>query len=138
MLSQNGLNYICENFGDVNLCCVRTGLSWYYTLTGIDYPETGGTAQIVSRLASGLIDSLTMTSPARGTFTQAELNTANNGSVTIEDAHLIAEHDDVGPLEQWCFGAEPPPSEIPWVPIIAGLAIAAATVGVVVWKVKKK
>ena len=134
-LSQNGLNYICENFGDVNFCCVRTGLSWYYTLAGTDYPENGGTAQIVARLASGLIDSLTMTNPPRGTFTQADLNTANSGPVTLEDARLVAEHDDTS-ADQWCYGAEPPP-EIPWVPIIAGLAIATV-VGVVVWKVKKK
>jgi len=135
-LSQNGLNYICENFGDVNLCCVRTGLSWYYTLAGTDYPETGGTAQIVARLASGLIESLTMTSPSRGMFTQVDLNTANNGSVTLEDARLVAEHDDTS-AKQWCYGAEPPPDGIPWVPIIAGLAIAATAAGVVIWQVKK-
>ena len=118
-LSQNGLNYICQNFGDASLCCVRTGLSWYYTLEGTDYPENGGTAQVVSRLASGLIESLTMTSPARGMFTQAELNAANSGPVTLEDAKLVAEHDDTS-ADQWCYGAPPPPSSPPiWKPIVA-------------------
>ena len=137
-LSQNGLNYICENFGDVNLCCVRTGLSWYYTLAGTDYPETGGTAQIVARLASGLIESLTMTSPSRGMFTQVDLNTANNGSVTLEDARLVAEHNDTS-ADQWCVGDEPPPQKpIPWA-LVAAAGIAIATVaGVVIWQVKKK
>ncbi|GAI02552.1 unnamed protein product, partial [marine sediment metagenome] len=79
------------------------GLSWYFTLEGTDYPETGGTAQIVARLASGLIDSLTMTDPARGTFTQAELNTANGDPVTLQDAKLVAEHDDTS-ADQWCYG----------------------------------
>ena len=132
-LSQNGLNYICENFGDLNLCCVRTGLSWYYTLEETDYPETGGTAQIVARLASGLIESLTMTNPPRGTFTQAELNTANSGPVTLEDAQLIAEHDDTSG-DQWCFG-DIPPSQIPWGLILASIGLAAVA-GVIVWKVK--
>ena len=133
-LSQNGLNYICENFGDVNLCCVRDGLSWYYTVDGTDYPETGGTAQVVARLASGLIESLTMTNPARGTFTQTELNTANSSPVTLEDAKLVAEHDDTS-ADQWCYGASPP--SMPWALILAGIGIAAVA-GVVVWKVTKK
>ena len=132
-LSQNGLNYICENFGDLNLCCVRTGLSWYYTVGGTDYPETGGTAQIVSRLASGLVDSLTMTNP-RGTFTQAELNTANSSPVTLEDARLIAEHDDTS-ADQWCYG-DVPPTGIPWALILASIGLATVA-GVIVWKVKK-
>jgi len=105
-LSQNGINYICQNFGDTNLCCVRTGLSWYYTAGGTNYNETGGTAQIVSRLASGLIDSLTMTNPARGTFTQAQLNTANGSTVTLPDAQAVAQHDQSP--NQWCYGAPPP------------------------------
>jgi len=101
-LSPLGINYICKNFGDTALCCVRTGLSWYYTLAGTDYPETGGTAQIVSRLASGLIDSLTMTSPVRGAFTKAQLDEANAGPVTLQDAKEITYHDE--PTEvQWCF-----------------------------------
>jgi len=120
----------------VNRCCVRTGLAWYYTLGGTDYPETGGTAQIVARLASGLIDSLTMTNPARGTFIQAELNEANGGPVTLEDAQLVAQHDDTS-ADQWCYGAEPP-SGIPLVPIIAAGIAIAAVVGVVIWKVKKR
>ena len=101
-LSLLGIQYICKNFGDVSFCCVRTGLSWYYTLAGTNYQETGGTAQIVSRLASGLIDSLTMTSPARGAFTKAELDAANAGPVTLQDAKEITDHDEQTEV-QWCF-----------------------------------
>lgn len=101
-LSPLGKQYICKNFGDVSLCCVRTGLSWYYTVGGTDYAETGGTAQIVSRLASGLIDSLTMTSPARGAFTKAELDAANAAPVTLQDAKEITDHDELTEV-QWCF-----------------------------------
>ena len=102
MITDLGKQYICLNFGDANFCCINTGLSWYYSLGGSNYNESGGTAQIVSRLASGLIDSLTMTNPARGTFTQAELNNVNGQAVTLQDAQIITQHDT--PAEdQWCF-----------------------------------
>jgi len=101
-LTQNGIDYICQNFGDDNYCCVKSGLSWYYTVGGVDYPETGATAQIVSRLASGLIDSLTMTNPARGTFIQTDLNTANGGTVSLIDAKAITYHDESFE-DQWCL-----------------------------------
>ena len=101
-LTQAGIDYVCQNFGDTNLCCVASGLSWFYTREGTDYPETGGTAQIVSRLASGLVDSLTMTTPARGTFTKSDLDAANTESVTLTDAQEITNHDE--PTEdQWCY-----------------------------------
>ena len=100
--SINGKQYVCWNFGNASHCCVNTGLSWYYTAGGTNYNETGATAQIVSRLASGLIDSLTMTNPARGTFTQEELNTANGSSVTLPDAQTVAQHDQSP--DQWCYG----------------------------------
>jgi len=101
-LTVMGKQYICENFGDASFCCATSGLSWLYTVGGMDYNETGGTAQAVSRLASGLIDSLTMTSPARGTFTQAMLNAANEQSVTLSDCQEITLHDEPSE-DQWCF-----------------------------------
>lgn len=107
MLTENGINYICQSFGDVNFCCVKDGLSWFYTVGGLPYTEVGGTAQIVSRLASGLITDLTMTSPNRGTFTKDELDFANGAPVTLQDAQQIANHDE--PAEgQYCYGVEPP------------------------------
>jgi hypothetical protein len=162
-LSQNGIDYICQNFGDTNLCCVRTGQGWYYTASGQNYNETGGTAQIVSRLASGLITSLTMTNPARGTFTQAQLNTANGSAVTLPDAQTVAQHDQSP--NQWCYGGgatcsdytsqadceaascywctnhcqSPPcgyPTPINWL-LIGGLIAAGALVGIVLIVRKK-
>ena len=123
-LSNTGINYICQNFGDTNQCCVRTGLSWRYIAEGATHSESGGTAQIVSRLASGLIDSLTMTSPARGTFTKADLDAANNSVVTLQDAQEITYHDEPSE-DQWCYGTPPPPPPaVPWAVIVAGLGIA--------------
>jgi len=99
--SELGKNFISANFG-ASQCCVASGLSWYYTVSGVDYAETGGTAQAISRLASGLVNSLTMTSPATGTFTQADLNTANGSTVTLADCQEITLHDSPSE-DQWCF-----------------------------------
>lgn len=101
-LNTSGIQYICENFGNTSFCCINTGLSWYYTVSGSNYNETGGTAQIVSRLASGLVDSLTMTNPARGTFTKAQLDAANGATVTLQDAQTITQHDESSE-DQWCY-----------------------------------
>jgi len=108
MLTQNGIDYICQNFGNNDLCCIASGLSWYYTYQNIDYPETGATAQIVSRFTLGIIESLTMTNPARGTFTQAMLNAANGSPVTLQDAKEITYHDSPSE-DQWCYEGGPPP-----------------------------
>ena len=134
-LTQNGIDYICQNFGDESECCVLTGLSWFYTLDAVDYPETGGTAQIVSRLASGLIDSLTMTNPARGAFTQAQLNAANGGTVTIQDAQSITAHDEVSE-GQWCYGTTPPPP--PFNPLLILIPVAIAIIGVAGYTLSKR
>ena len=108
--SQAGIDYICQNFG-LNNCCVHQGLSWYYTIEGQDHNETGGTAQVVSRLVLGLIDSLTMVSPDNGTFTQADLNEANGSPVTLQDAQEITHHDEPSE-DQWCIGGVPTCEEL--------------------------
>ena len=139
-LTELGIQYICMNFGDNNNCCVKTGLSWYYISGGTQYNENGGTAQVVSRLASGLVNSVTMTNPARGTFTQAELNTANNGVVTIQDCQTITEHDTPdAPGGQWCYSDGGPPPQPPGPNLILiGAAVAAVCIVGIVFMVGKR
>ena len=97
-------------------------MDWYYTIDGANYPETGGTAQIVSRLASGLVDSVTMTNPARGTFTKSQLDAANGGVVTLQDAQSITLHDE--PTEdQWCLVHPGTPFPIIYLAIPAVIAV---------------
>jgi len=99
MLSEEGKNYICINFGSNN-CCVASGLSWTYHAGTESQYEEGGTAQIVARLASGLIDYIEV----RGqSYTQAQLDSVNGSSVTLEDAQTIAQHDEG--TSQWCVGS---------------------------------
>lgn len=103
-LTNSGVDFICQRFGDVNECCVADGLVYGYTdIYGNVYTgQVGGTATIVAALALGILQSLTMENPARGAVTQAQLNAANNGTVTLLDAQEITYHDE--PTEdQWCY-----------------------------------
>ena len=141
-LTDLGIQYICINFGDSNNCCVKTGLTWKYTRGGETITENGGTAQVVSRLASGLVDSVTMISPNKGTFTKNDLDTANGQIVTFEDCQLITQHDEPSE-DQWCYsenGTPPPPPPVepdylPW--IVGGVLAGIIVVGVVYAKRKK-
>jgi uncharacterized repeat protein (TIGR02543 family) len=106
-LNQSGIDYICQNFGDASLCCVRTGLQWRWTdIDGATGDETGGTAQVVSRLINTmLITKVTMLTPARGDFTYSQLRTANGGAdVNLNDCDTILQHDS--PPNQWCYTAQ--------------------------------
>jgi len=125
MLSETGKDYICTNFGS-NDCCVATGLSWTYYIGTDSYPETGGTAQIVARLASGLIDYL---ETGGQNYTKADLDSANGSPVTLQDAQEIANHDE--PSEgQWCVGDYPDPPN--WL-LYAGIGVVAvAAIGLAV------
>lgn len=109
--TQSGIDFVCQNFGDTNQCCVEDGLTFSYieSSTGTEYQETGGTAQVVGRFTLGIIDSLTMINPDRGTFTPDELHNANGegGVVTPTMAQEITAHDSPSE-DQWCYsgGAE--------------------------------
>ena len=103
-MSKNGIDYICQNFGDSNLCAVSSGIQWEWEdIDGNTGTETGGTASVVSRLIfPQLIVSITITSPARGVFTYSQLRTANGGTVSLIDAKAITHHDE-SVEDQWCY-----------------------------------
>ena len=108
-LTINGKNYISEKFGNVSKCFVSTGLSWSYLGTdGVTYNETGGTAQIVSRLVmTSLVQSLT-TGGQIYTYTILKTNN-DNTDVILSDAQAIAleDGDPVGEA-QYCYVCQPP------------------------------
>jgi len=115
MLTNKGIRYICQYFGDVNHCCINAGLSWTYLGTdNVTYSESGGTSQIVARLVmTSLVQSLTMINPARGTFTYAQLKAANeNNDITLDDAKELLNHDEPAEV-QWCLNLTdiPTPAE---------------------------
>ncbi|MCK4734747.1 MAG: hypothetical protein KAT65_20000, partial [Methanophagales archaeon] len=114
-LAEVGKDYIATNFGlGTPKCYVASGLSWSYLGTdGNTYPESGGTAQIVSRLVmTALVTSLTISGT---TYTYADLKAGNeNTDVTLEDAKWIAENDgDPATETQYCIGVTPTPASTP-------------------------
>jgi len=110
MLTENCIDYICQKFGNINECVVSNGLSWsYLDIEGTTHTETGATSSVVSRLIfPQLVVSVTMISPARGTFTYSQLRTANGGNdVTLVDCGTLDAHDE-NSGDQWCY-SEPSP-----------------------------
>jgi len=109
-LTSAGKDYIATNFGSgTPKCYVASGLSWTYLGTdGNTYPESGGTAQIVSRLVmTALVTSLTI---GGSTYTNADLVAGNGGTpVTLDDAQWVAAHDEPSdsPPNPYCIGAPP-------------------------------
>jgi len=101
-LTENGKNYIATTFG-TNKCYVGSGLSWSYLGTdNQSYNETGGTAQIVSRLIlTSLVQSVTYNGQ---NYTYAALKSANNNTdLIVSDAQWIAQNDGTPSGEaQYC------------------------------------
>lgn len=110
-LTQNGIDYICQNFGSPQKCVVSAGLWWEWEdIDGNTDTETGGTGQVLSRLIiPQLIVKVTMLTPARGEYYYSDLRTANGGNdVTFNDIDTVMLHDE-NSGDQWCYSAPPPP-----------------------------
>lgn len=105
MLTTNGKNYIANKFG-IGGCFVATGKTWSYRGTdGVTYNESGGTAQIVSRLVmTSLVQSVTVDGVV---YTYTALKTANdNTDLTLDDASWVAANDGSPAGEaKYCAGA---------------------------------
>ena len=106
--STNGINYVCQEYGDANQCVISSGLIFNYTDTqGQSYTGvTGSSADIVGFIIFGIVQSITMTTPSRPTINdpQSALNNTNGSSVTSADAQLLTQHDE-NSGDQWCYTA---------------------------------
>jgi len=102
-LTENGKKYIAITFGNVSKCYVASGINWSYTGTDSQtYNESGGTAQIVSRLImTSLVQSVTYNGQ---NYTYTALKTANdNTDMTLGDVQWIAQNDGAPAGEaQYC------------------------------------
>ena len=106
MLTNNGIEWICQNLGNNDLCCVESGLTWQWTdIDGYTGTESGGTAQALSRLIlPQLITKITMLTPARGDKYYSQLRSANGGNdVTMNDVDTVMLHDGGSGEDQWCY-----------------------------------
>lgn len=109
--TQNGIDYVCQKYGDINECVISGGLVFDVvdiqgqTTTGL----TGSTADIVAMITFNLITQITMTTPSRPSISDpfTKLNNANGGSVTPTDAQELTSHDE-NSGDQWCYAAPIP------------------------------
>lgn len=95
-LTQNGKNYIAQNFG-VDDCFVASGLTWTaVALDGSTANESGGTKNIVGRLATtNMYKEIRLKTPRTGTFTYDMVKSANNNTdfSLMVDAAWIGDND---------------------------------------------
>ena len=105
---QNGINYVCQQFGDSAECVVSTGLYfdfkddqglWYYNQGPYD------TSTIVDSMIYGIITSIKMTTPSRPQIDDplGKINAANGFPITHQEAQSLIQHDETSG-DQWCYG----------------------------------
>lgn len=109
-LTQNGINYICEQYGDASHCIVSEGLIFNFTDdTNQTYTELpGGTTDILGFIMMGVVQSVTMTLPIRSTIRNPlqEFLEANDGLILdSRDVAFLLQHDE-NSGDQWCY--DPP------------------------------
>ncbi len=106
-LTQQGINYICEQYGDASYCVVSEGLVFNFTddanQTYTELP--GGTTDILGFIMMGVVESLTMTRPSRQTIHNPlqEFLEANDGLILhSHDVAFLLQHDE-NSGDQWCY-----------------------------------
>ncbi len=106
-LTQDGINYICQQYGSASQCIVSEGLVFSFTDDANQtYSELpGGTTDILGFIMMGAVQSITMVVPSRQTIPnplQAFLD-ANDGFVLdSNDVAFLLQHDETSG-DQWCF-----------------------------------
>lgn len=106
-LTQSGIDYICEHYGDANHCIVSQGLFF----TFIDdknqvYTELpGGTTDVLGFIMIGIVQSIQMTTPSRPTIInplQAFLDANAGLALDANDVAFLMQHDE-NSADQWCY-----------------------------------
>lgn len=108
-LTQSGIQYICEHYGDANHCIVSEGLSFTFTddkgQTYTDLP--GGTTDILGFIMIGIVSSIQLTDPIRPVINNPlqEFLDANAGlALDSGDVAFLMQHNETSP-DQWCYGS---------------------------------
>ncbi len=109
VLTTNEKNYISDKFGAGSglKCCVASGLTWsVLDVFGATLNETGGTAQVVSRIASSVTQSLTINGIV---YTNVSVASQMGRMLSLVDAMEVAANDG-SPLgeNQYCYVCQPP------------------------------
>lgn len=107
-------DYIARELG-VGNCFVYSGLSWKaVSVLGGFETETGGTGKIVSRIISGAIDHVDLTSPRVKTFKATDLTGVT--LLDVKDTILTADKNPTSEMQYCAAGTTPPPPTPPTPP----------------------
>jgi PKD repeat protein len=106
-LTQDGITYICQHYGDVTYCIVSEGLVFNFTDDANQtYSELpGGTTDILGFIMMGAVQSITMTVPSRQTIVnplQAFLDVNDGLILNSNDVAYLLQHDETSD-DQWCY-----------------------------------
>lgn len=106
-LTQNGINYICQQYGSASQCIVSEGLVFSFTDDANQtYSELpGGTTDILGFIMMGAVQSITMVVPSRQTIynpLQAFLDANSGFSLDSNDVTSLLLHNETSG-DQWCF-----------------------------------
>lgn len=106
-LTQGGIRYICEQYGDANHCIVSEGLVFTFTddkdQTYADLP--GGTTDILGFIMIGIVHTIQMNEPSRPTISnplQAFLDANEGLALDASDVAFLLQHDE-NSTDQWCY-----------------------------------
>lgn len=106
-LTQGGIDYICQHYGDASECIVSEGLLFTFTDdTNQTYTELpGGTTDILGFIMMGVVRSITMIQPSRAPIDDPlqEFFEANGGFLLdSSDVAFLLQHDETSG-DQWCY-----------------------------------
>jgi len=101
--TQDGINYMCDFYGDANHCVVSSGLTFYY----LDIHDqtgqlVGGTSDIVWLVTQDTIVELTNQHGVHTYYPKDVLDSANHSEVTSSMAFELDNHDE-NSGDQWCL-----------------------------------
>jgi chitodextrinase len=106
-LTPSGIQYICEQYGDLNHCIVSEGLVFTFVDDKDQVYEDlpGGTGDILGFIMIGIVQSLQLSVPSRRTIInplQAFLDTNAGLILDANDVAFLMQHDE-NSTDQWCL-----------------------------------
>lgn len=101
--TQNGIDYICQNYGDANYCVYSHGLKFVYLDTDEkNFTLVGATRDIVWAITQGMLLEVTNSQGVKISDPATVLNEANGVTVTPDMAIELELHDE-NSGNQWCY-----------------------------------
>lgn len=108
-LTPNGINYICQKYGNSSECVVSINGGLRFDFIDPDNGQTftnqtGATSDVIWMIINDLMSSITMKNPSRPVILNPKeaLTLANGTEPTNTDCETLDSHDEAS-SDQWCF-----------------------------------